>query len=222
VRNRVSIDYLLSLEDTELCRFPKGTYLIKQGESVKSLYYLTSGVCDRIEYGETGDAVIYNTKYSNNGMYSLIGVNLLWAPSRISYSSFIAQTEIKCYKINAQKAFEYINTQLELLSTLLSMMGDNYIRLREAFRCHKNRQIPNFLCRILLENCQTVNKRIIIQNLGTYSEIALRLGVHQVTIARIMARLRQDRIIGKKTPLGIPVLNNRALEDIAKGKPLNY
>lgn len=217
----LNLDYLFSIEETTLREFKKGEYLLREGDKVVNLFYLLKGSCNRIETNIFGDEVIYNTKQANQGIYSLIGVNALYTKESRSPSTFIARTEVKCYKINAEKAKSYISQQPEILISLLHMNEDSYDFLKSSFKHRMERTTANFFCNILLKNTVEMNGEIYLKEDLTNLELSQRLGVHQVTVARIMTILKNEKVLERNSK-GIQVLKPNCLKEYAEGKKLNY
>ena len=97
----MDLSFLCQLPGAHVCHFNKGEYLIHQGDPMPYVYYLQNGSCERIEYSDCGDEIIFNTKLSGSGINAVVGLNNLWNTEPISFSSFIAKTSVTCCRIDA-------------------------------------------------------------------------------------------------------------------------
>lgn len=217
----MDLSFLCQLPGTQLCHFNKGEYLIHQGDPLPYVYYLHSGQCERIEYSDCGNEIIFNTKMSGKGLNALVGLNNLWNPEPYSFSSFVAKTMVTASRIEATSAKEALRTRPDALDAIISLQMDNYLRLRALFKCHQERRTPNLLCELLLKNAAPNAEGWMVSKKLTNVSISHQLGVHQVTVAKIMTFLKKEGIV-KRTPAGLKILNRDRLQDYAQGQKMDY
>ena len=218
----MDLSFLCQLPDSQTCRFVKGEYLIRQGEAMPYIYYLQSGRCERIEYSDCGDEIIFNTKMSGSGLNAVVGLNNLWNTEPVSFSSFLAKTNVICCRIDAALAKEALLLRPDILDAIISLQMDNYLRLRALFKCHQERRTPSLLCDLLLKQADPdPDGRLRLPKSLTNVSISRQLGVHQVTVAKIMAHLQKEALI-KRTPQGLLLLDPQQLEAYANGQKMAY
>ena len=217
----MDLSFLCQLPGAHICRFNKGEYLIHQGETMHYVYYLQSGSCERIEYSDCGDEIIFNTKLSDSGVNAVVGLNNLWNPEPVSFSSFIAKTSVTCCRIDAALAKNALLERPDILDAILTMQMDNYLRLRALFKCHHERRTPSLLCDLLLRQAADEGDGLYLPKKLSNVSISHQLGVHQVTVAKIMSCLQKEAAI-QRTPKGVKILDRQKLQAYADGQKMDY
>lgn len=212
---------LLDMEGVTYCEFKKGSNIIRQGEKVDFLYYLISGTCFRIIITDNGEEIIYGIKESNNSVQSLLGVLALFTTG-LSVTNFVARSKCCCYKIPKETFLQYIQDKPLILSQLLHMSMDAYRELVETFQARKEGRVANRLCKFLLNNTQNYHGILLVNRIFSNAEISRFLGIHKVTVAKILRQLKNQGIIIKERE-GIKILNKKLLESYAEDeKTLDY
>lgn len=217
----MELSFLCQLPDVRACHFHKGEYLIRQGEPMPYIYYLQSGSCERIEYSDCGDEIIFNTKLSDSGINAVVGLNNLWNAEPVSFSSFIAKTNITCCRIDAQLAKKALLERPDILDAILTLQMDNYLRLRALFKCHHERRTPSLLCDLLLRSAMDSEDGLYLPKKLSNVTISRQLGVHQVTVAKIMSCLQKEAVL-QRTAIGVKILDRQKLQDYADGQKMAY
>jgi len=199
------------------CEFKKNDYIIRQGEKVDSIYYLVSGTCYRTIVTEKGDEIIYGVKESRNDLiHSLLGVLVLYTDG-ISTNQFIARSKCCCYKIPKEVFFQYVKDKPDILTKLLYLAMWELRELAGSFQARQEGKVANRLCKLLLKNAQTTQGKRLIDKRLSNSEISRFLGIHKVTVARILRVLKDEGIIDKQKE-GIIILDESRLEKYAKAE----
>ncbi|MCO1600693.1 Crp/Fnr family transcriptional regulator [Desulfosporosinus nitroreducens] len=210
---------LLKMPGVVYCEFKKKSYIIRQGEKVDSIYYLVSGTCYRTAITEKGDEIIYGVKESNNNLiYSLLGVLVLYSDG-ISTNQFVARSNCCCYKIPKEVFFQYVQDKPEILTQMLYMAMWELRELAGSFQARQEGKVANRLCNLLLKNAQTNQGKRLIDKGYSNSEISRFLGIHKVTVARILRVLKEEGIIDKQKE-GIIILDEKRLENYAKAEKM--
>lgn len=197
------------------CEFKKGETIISQGDKVEYIYYLISGICYRTEINAKGDAITYGTKQSGDFIKSLIGVLMLY--SNVSSSAhFIAKSKCCCYKIPKDVFFQYINDKPEMLSQLLYLAERGYGHLLSLFRSKQEKTIANLLCELLLNNAVLKEGKLLVnKTFSNNAEIAGFLGIHKVTVSKILKTLKTEGVITKEKE-GVIILDEEEMSRYAK------
>lgn len=220
---------LTDLPGVRFTKMPKGTVFIKQGDPVEYIYYLTSGYFYRIMTTVKGDEVIYSIKSASEDMAQcLIGVFCLYGShssrthaGRGSSTDFVAMTDCEGYMIPKEEFYAYANDNPELLSRLLDVMLDEYVRLIQNYQSHQEQSVANRLCQLLLEhstpNGDNTKRLVVVKNV----DLAGFLGVHKVTVARIIKALKELAIV-ERDGSSLYITDVPGMERYANGAYLEY
>lgn len=207
--------------EKEIYTFQKGDYLIRQGEKVARVYRLLDGECYRMTINEQGDEYIYAVKSSENPIESLIGVLVLFSDSRISGGSFIAKTTCHAQVIDADYLLSALDNRPDILKALLKMLINDYNVLNQSFHSRQEGKAANLLCRFLLNHSSKNTSGALICDVHNNSELAGYIGIHKVTVFRVLKQLKNEGII-KRDGHSFTILDAKALEDYALGKKFIY
>lgn len=209
---------LLKMDGVVKCEFEKGSYIIRQGDKMDSLYYLVSGTCYRTLITERGDEIIYGIKESNNYIHSMLGVLTLFS-NGISAYHFIAKSKCCCYKIPKEAFFQYVQDDADILSQLLHMATDNIRELVDSLQARNEGKVGNRLCKFLLSNAQDMQGVLLVSKGYSNATISKFLGIHKVTVAKILRALKEEGII-RKGKDGIVILNENKLTGYANDEKI--
>ncbi|MFP5528272.1 Crp/Fnr family transcriptional regulator [Peptococcus simiae] len=201
--------------------FSKGEYIIHQGDQLTHVYYISQGICERIEYAEDGNEILFSTKTSTKGLEALVGLNNLWNPSPYSISSFRAITNLTCWQIDAANAKKHLSASTSILNAIVAMQAKNYISLRRLFKSHHERRVPSLVCHFLLDHAKADKGNWLVPKNYTNAAIGRHLGVHPVTISRVLTFLRKRSIL-TRTEKGLYIINRQKLETYANDKKMPY
>lgn len=203
----------LEMQGAKYCEFEKGTYIIRQGETIDYLYYLISGTCQRILTTEKGDDIILDVKTSNNSVESLLGV-LASFRNRKSMCYFFAKTKCCCYKIPKDNFWKYVQDKPAILINLLDMYRCAYEHLESSFAARQQGKVSNRLCEQLLKSSIDFQGKLLVNRSFSNAELSRMLGIHEVTVARVLKVLKDKGIISKDKD-GITILNEKELVSYA-------
>ncbi|TGE34968.1 Crp/Fnr family transcriptional regulator [Desulfosporosinus fructosivorans] len=210
---------LLKIPGVVYCEFKNNGYIIRQGEKVDSIYYLVSGTCYRTSITEKGDEIIYGVKESNKSLvHSLLGVLVLYCDG-ISSNHFIARSKCCCYKIPKEIFLQYVQDKPDLLTELLYLAMWELRELAGSFQARQEGKVANRLCKLLLIKAQTIQGKRLINKGYSNSEISRFLGIHKVTVARILRVLKDEGIIDKQKE-GIIILDEDRLDNYAQAEKM--
>lgn len=201
---------LLKMPNVVYREFEKGDYIIQQGEKIDFLYYLEEGSCYRTTTTEKGNEIIYGIKESlDSFVHSLLGVLILYGDG-VSPYHFIAKTKCSCYKIPKETFFEYVKDRPDILTQLIHMAIWEIMQVTDFFQTRQEGKTANRLCKLLLENAQNKNGMLIVKKDYNNIKISQYLGVHEVTVSRILRALKNEGIIDKNKD-GIQILDEEKL-----------
>ncbi len=209
---------LLKMPGVVYCEFEKNTRIIKQGEKIDFVYYLASGICYRKNITEKGDEVIYGVKESNNDfIQSILGVLILYTDG-VSVHNFCARSKCCCYKIPKEAFLQWVKDKPDIITQILYMAMKELRELASLFQARQEGRVANRLCNLLLKNARAIQGKLVVQGYSNL-EISQFLGIHKVTVARILRALKAGDIIDKGKE-GIIILNEKQLAAYAKAEKI--
>ena len=215
---------LLSLPGVHYCEFQKNDTIIHQGEELEVVYYLISGVCHRKAINKKGDEIIYGVKEPQSGanatkslVQSVLGVLILFSDDGLSSNNFIAQEKCCCYRIPREVFLGYIKSKPEILILIAQQAMKELRLLTKAFQARQEGEVANQLCRLLLNHAKKDSKGTLsICGLSNMA-ISQLLGIHEVTVNRILRALKAEGVISK-TRTVIDIHNLQRMEAYAKAE----
>lgn len=194
--------------------FKKGETILRQGEVTKYIYYLESGSCYRTYLTDKGDNIIYEITEPDNTINSLLGSLTTYTHSGQSAYTFTARTTCRCHRIPTGTFKQWALENPWILQALLERSMDQYGELRRAFQSYQEGRIANRLCQLLLSCCKIIHGERIITKKYTFGEMASMLGVHQVTVSRIIRSLCDEGVF-ERVQHGFRVLDYEKLQSYA-------
>ena len=197
--------------------FQKGNYIARQGEAVEYIYYLTEGCCVRNNFTVKGDEIIYDERFGGAEVSSLIGALTLYCPIIIHQTNFIAKSMCICHKIYYKDFLEFLSLYPSVLHELLRMSMSSYQNLNANFYAKQKGQAPCRVCSFLLENVSLLNGNYILDKHFSISEIARYLGMHRVTVNKIVLALCDERCC-IHTDKGLLISDEALLQKYASGE----
>ena len=205
------------------CEFKKDDTIIRQGEVLDAVYYLVSGICHRKAVNKKGDEIIYGIKESHadaeltsNFVQSVLGVLTLYSDG-ISTCNFCASSKCCCYRIPREVFLHYVQDKPEILTQILKMAMRELRALTGSFQARQEGELANQLCRLLLKNATLEpDGRKIVKGFSNLA-ISQFLGVHKVTVNRILRVLKEEGVIDKSRTC-IVILEDKRLAEYAKAE----
>lgn len=212
---------LIHHPDVIYCEFKPKDYIIRQGIALDWVFYLVGGTCYHTSYTMGGNEIINSIRHPENGVRAILGITMIYAQGRISMGNFIAKTTCYCYKIPYQLMMDYVCTHPQLADELLHVFAHKVASYNNRYQERHEGQAPNALCALLLANSQIQDNWLMVDELFTNAHISRTLGIHKVTVARIMKALRDQQILarqGKK----LVILDTVQMQRYADGEKLIY
>ncbi|MBO5139784.1 MAG: Crp/Fnr family transcriptional regulator [Peptococcaceae bacterium] len=213
-------------EITLLKNYPEVTFqkkenILLQGSKANYVYYLSSGICTRNIITEKGDEIVYDMRSADDTVFCLLGALALYLPVPLHETNFTAKTFCVCHKIPAQDFINFLSQHPSIMHELLKLALHRYNFLDKNFQSKQKQSTANRVCSFLAENLYEQNKRYYVKEHLTNTEISRYLGVHRVTIVKIMQALIAEEIV-EKTSRGLLIKDIDSLlvyardEDILK------
>lgn len=216
----LEFDILPFLKEARFKSIKKGTYLMKQNEIPKHIYYLKKGICYISSISQDGTENIY--WYFKQGDFPSI------SPVLTQYNlpdlNIRAKTDCQLYyftKEEFNQLFQkYPDFAWNVVNVLLNQM--NFIVSRHNARVNLN--TPSRICYALLElaNKKTMDGKEIytIDKSYTQAELAKYVGVHHVTFSLILKKLKELGAV--KVAKGIRIVDINKLKHYIKTNSLDY
>ena len=199
------------------CRFKKGETILKAGEPVEYVYYLTKGTVYREMITAKGYESILSCKKASDVADALVGVLTLYnmTHNAISRYSFIAHTDCTCYQIPRDVCKTYLREHPDLLERVLSHAMREYTQLMNLFMSQREGSGAARLCALLLERAkQNAEGTLVVPKKCTNVELSKLLSIHKVTVSRMIRALREEGVV-ERVEVGMIVLQPERLKQYA-------
>lgn len=203
------------------CEFKPKSYIIRQGEVLDAVYYLVGGTCYHTSYTVGGTEIINSIRRPENNVHAILGITMIYAQGRISMGNFVAKTPCFCYKIPYQLMMDYVCTHPVLADELLHIFAHKVASYNNRYQERHEGQAPNALCALLLANSQIQGDWLIVDELLTNAHIGRTLGIHKVTVARIIKALKEQNLLTRQGKQ-LMILEPEQIQRYADGEKLSY
>lgn len=186
--------------------FNKGTFIICQGAPVSHVYYLAQGICSRNALTSKGDEIIYDLRQADESIHCLLGASSVYLPESIHITNFTAQTSCICHCIPKNEFIPFLTKNPEIFHELMYLVMDGYAALNENFKAKQEQHAANRLCAFIAKNLVEKDGAFYLDKHCTNTYISKNIGVHRVTVVRIMKALEIDGVI-RRTDQATLLLN---------------
>ena len=106
--------------------------------------------------------------------------------------------------------------------SLLRMAMDYYQELMADFQSRQEGRVANRLCQLLLQDSYFTNGQLCVSKNYTHGQLGAFLGIHKVTVSRILRTLREEGVL-TKTAHDLVITDPLRLRRYADGvEKLNY
>lgn len=186
--------------------FKKGTFIIRQGDTVNFVYYLAKGICSRNALTSKGDEIIYDLRQADGSIHCLLGASSVYLPESIHITNFTAQTNCVCHCLPKNEFIPFLTKNPEIFHELMYLVMEGYASLNENFKAKQEQHAANRLCAFMTKNLVEKDGAFYLDKNCTNTYISKNIGVHRVTVVRIMKALENDGII-RRTGQSTQLLN---------------
>ena len=200
------------LDGIEVCRFRAGEVLMRRGEPMPYVYYLKKGAVKREILTQEGSTLIVTIKESGAITGSIVGLLEIFDKRFNGYCSddFIAEKECLCYRIPVSVCKTYLRNHPALLEEALVMCIAQFDLLEAAYSKKKDMSAVDLVCEFLLSHDESGTEGILVPKKYTNVEIGKYLGIHSVTVSRIINCLRHDGCV-VRTSKGLKILDEAGI-----------
>ncbi len=202
-----------------LQKLPKGHIFFDGYDGLDAIYFLTDGFCALMSLKHSGKEHIYH--YLKPG--SIIGVFLehTHEENTDTEAYFLLKAKSNCtvYRIEKDHIFELMQAYPQILKFIMLSMANTSRNLLKHFYTAQESNAASKIAFTLLSLAEEVNGDFILHKEFNYPELSKYLGIHHITVARIIGRFKEEGII-KKIGHSIKILDQEALMEYAQSKKL--
>lgn len=187
------------------------------------VYYLLEGICSLTGYSFNGQEKVLLYHRAD----SLIGFNPYLSgisSNDFSYSgpSLLTRTRCRLYRIPAADFRHYLDTSLEFNQYMVHLLSESYHRTLAHFKQLQEESSVTVICRFLLSMMTATDAGPVLPRFFTHDEISKYLGVHLVTVSRILSRMQKSGYV-ERIPSGLLIKDPAALmEFVENGNTFKY
>ncbi len=212
------------LPEVITCQFKPGDYLFRRGNPMPYVFYLKKGVVKRETITQYGEVIIHHTKESDQLTGSIVGLLYIFSKNfdGICTDDFIAVTDCICYRIPSAVCKKYILSHSDLTEELIEMVIELFDETEVYLDNKKALTATQYTCEFLSLHSEKIGNNRILPKKYTNVELSKYLGIHSVTVSRIINVLRKEGVI-ERTPEGLLIKNMKALQEYITGaKTMSY
>lgn len=187
------------------------------------VYYLVEGICSLTGYALNGQekVLLYHTAGTMIGFNPYVaGVD----PEDFSYSGPVLLTRTRCllYRIPVAAFREYLDSSLEFNQYMVHLLSKSYHRTLAHFKQLQEESSVTVVCRFLLSMRVETGDGPVLPRFFTHDEISKYLGVHLVTVSRIISRMQKSGYVAR-IPAGLLIRDVAALQEfVQNGNTFKY
>lgn len=196
--------------------YEKGDYLVYQGEKIDYVYYLVSGTCIGAVETEEGNEFLQDEIVSGKGICSVAALGMVFGNQNYSTNGILALTRVECYRIETDVILEYLMKHPEELMAFLSNLMNKYAEVVKRYNSRCQIKTMDRLCQFILSHSEDHDGYLILGKRYSNQDLAKYMGVHPVTLSRMLTALKEKGYISK-TQAGWKVLNLDGLVACAQG-----
>lgn len=198
------------------CSYEKGDYLVYQGEKIDYVYYLVSGICIGAVETEEGNEFLQDEIVSGKGVCSVAALGMVFDNQGICTNGILALTKVECYRIETKVILEYLMANPGELIAFLANLMSKYVEVVKRYNSRCQIKTMDRLCQFILSHSEDHDGHLILGKRYSNQDLAKYMGVHPVTLSRMLTALKEKGYISK-TQAGWKVLNLDGLVACAQG-----
>ncbi len=187
------------------------------------VFYLLEGICSLTGYSLNGQekVLLYHTAGTMIGFNPcLTGIG----SDDFFYSGPVLLTRTSCrlYRIPEVYFRRYLDSSLEFNQYMVKLLSRSYHRTLAHFKQLQEESSAIVICRFLLSMKVETADGPVLPRFFTHDEISKYLGVHLVTVSRILSRMQKSGYV-TRIPAGLLIRDVAALQEIIQnGKTFKY
>lgn len=197
--------------------YPANHTLLYPGESPGLLYYIQSGEVLISNYASPDSRHLFILRSG-----SILGLIGMFTPDK-AMVSWLTLEPCTCYLFTKKDIYE--KAPRDLLLNMLEQMGAMSSSMTRRFVCGNAKRLDVQLACLLVhlvDTCRGTASQtsggLCIKPSITQEMVSELLGMHPVTLNRLIASLRAEGILGRFTKKKLEILDYKKLEEYAAGR----
>ena len=207
------------LSNYPLARFKTSETIICQGTSIDHVYYLVKGSCKRILNTYDGKGIVLDYLDANGSINCFIGALSAYRDRNEYGSSFQAASPCELRKIPKNEFKALFRDNPDLMEEFLASVIKRYDSLKNNFASRQSGNTPASLCQLILDQSEDVGGSLRWNRQMTYEEIGRYIGVHRVTVSKMIAALVETGVLIRDFD-SFAILNESALAKYSRSEML--
>lgn len=180
----------------------KNQYFSSINNHENTAYCLVSGVCALSRFTQGGEEIIYHyfkeSDFIGGVPLFLSHENAAQAYSHYNFCSLYTKTECVLYQIPFSVVEQLIREDPEISFWIGECVARYFMASISHVHSSRENHVSGCLCRALIELADHKSGRYELKKYFTYAELSRYLGVHQVTVSKVMLQLKKEGIIEKE------------------------
>ncbi len=175
-------------------------YNSQRDENNTCCYYLESGWCAMSSITSSGEerSILYmGEKRIINFLALLPSLDFERIKEALTPMLLTTKTPCVIYKITPSFFLELLRDDPRFSDYLLKALSENFIDLLRHFHSSQDDCATVRLCSLLLKYAEVQTAGLTMPEWFNYGEMSRYLGIHIVTVSRIMAQLKQRGLVEK-------------------------
>ena len=200
-----------------LVTFNKGEQLFDLSDDGIDVYYVVEGHCMRMTTTSAGEDIYFEDYSATSDVYALAGAFANYGTVTTSSASHMqAMSRVKAHHLTAAEFDDFLNRHPDILKELLARLTNEYRMLQNNFLGKQKGHDPARVASFILERARQSGDYYGCSGLYSVSNIARFLGMHRITVNKIVLAMRQAGVIDYSSA-GITILDAERLLDYATG-----
>jgi CRP-like cAMP-binding protein len=173
-------------------------YNPEKGFSSKYAYFLDSGFCSLFEITKSGNEKVY-LYFKEKRIIGFSQFMSKFIKDKTEGRPFhiIAKTDCILYQVKEDVYYKLLDQNSEFRTLIINVLSENYLDVLNRMYQMQEESAVVRLCGMILDYSICRKGKKILPSFFTYAEMAKYIGTHQVTVSRIMAKLKQYGYISK-------------------------
>lgn len=167
----------------------------------QSAYLLDSGLCALMSTTRNGEEKIhlYFRAKRTVGFTQVLGASMVpGLPESGARFSIVAKTDCTLYRLTASVFMRLLREDPTFMEFTMQVLTQNYVEILNRYHQALEEPADVRLCRLLLEQSKEKDGKLILPKYFTCTELSKYLGIHAVTISRLISKLKQKGYISKQ------------------------
>ena len=175
--------------------FPKGDFIIRQGDAATCVYYLARGTSVRNSYSLRGDEITYGERRADRSASCLLGALTFYTDERVHETNFVAKTACTCYIIPQEPFKRFLDDNPAVLHELVRLALHSYTELNANFHAKLKGLAPARIASYLLNHTVETASGPVLNERLNLSGLGRELGMHRITVGKIIHAFTEEGLV---------------------------